>query len=86
MANHKSAIKRARQNEKRRIRNRSGRSTMKSVLTKFETTMDSDPAAAASLLQETASELAIAAKKGLIPKQRASRKIARLSKRLSKLS
>lgn len=86
MANHKSAIKRARQNEKRRVRNRAGRSAMRLNLRAFDETCEKDPAAAAAMLSGTVSELNVAAKKGLIPKQRASRKIARLSKRIAKLS
>lgn len=83
MANHKSALKRARQNEVRRVRNRGARSSMRSVVTAFENTAADNPAAAASLLAETVSTLAIAAKKGLIPRERASRKIARLTKRIA---
>ena len=85
MANHKSAIKRARQNEKRRIRNRAGRSTLRTALKSFEATVEENPGASAEQLKATMSALAKAAKKGLIPTQRASRKIARLSKRVSAL-
>lgn len=35
MAHHKSAIKRARQNEKRRVRNRHQRSTLRTTLKKY---------------------------------------------------
>ena len=86
MANHKSALKRARQNENRRVRNRAGRSAMRAELKKFDTAAETDGNAAAALLSHTVSTLAGAGKKGLIPKQRASRKIARLSKRVAKLS
>ena len=86
MANHKSALKRARQNEKRRVRNRAARSNMRKVLTHFDAAVEAGPEAGAAALNETVSQLAIAAKKGLIPRARASRKIGRLSKQIAKLS
>ena len=86
MANHKSALKRARQNEKRRIRNRGARSNMRKQLRTFDEAVAASPATAGDALKETISTLAVAAKKGLIPRQRASRKIARISKQLAKLS
>ncbi len=84
MANHKSAIKRARQNEKRRLRNRAGRATNRTAVRKFVAEIGT-PEAAASLPQVMAT-LAGSAAKGFIPKKRASRKIGRLAKALFKAS
>lgn len=86
MANHKSALKRARQNENRRARNRGARSNMRTVLNDFDAAVATSPEAGAAALNATVSQLAIAAKKGLIPRARASRKIGRLSKQIAKLS
>ncbi len=81
MANHKSALKRARQNEKRRIRNRSGRSAVRKEVKQFESVAAGEGDAAA-LLPAMMSTLAGAAAKGYMPKRRAARKIARLSRRV----
>ena len=84
MANHKSALKRARQNEKRRLRKRAGNATLKTAIKKFEGAMQDDGADKAAELKDVTSALATAAKKGIIPRGRASRKIARLSKALNR--
>jgi len=85
VANHKSALKRARQNETKRIRNRAGRASMKTAVKNFDTALQSKGAGAAEDIAAVASAIDLAAKKGLIPKQRAARKIARLSKAVSRL-
>lgn len=79
MANHKSALKRARQNEQRRVRNKAGRSALRTSVKKFETALEQGEAAD---LPTAMSALAGAAAKGYIPKKRAARKIGRLAKRL----
>lgn len=80
VANHVSAIKRARQNEKRRLRNKSGRATNRTEIKKFLTAVESGEGQAA--LPKVMAQLAGSAAKGVIPKKRASRKIARLAKKL----
>lgn len=82
MANHVSALKRARQNEKRRIRNRAGRAANRTTVRKFEAALAEGNAA--SVLPEVMAQLAGSAAKGVIPKKRASRKIARLAKAAAK--
>ena len=82
MANHKSALKRARQSEIRRVRNRAGRSAVKKQIKEFETAVAGE-GVAAPLLPTVMSALARAGSKGFIPKRRAARKIARLSRRLA---
>ena len=58
MANHVSALKRARQNEKRRTRNRAGRAANRTVVRKFEAALADGNAAA--LLPEAMAQLASA--------------------------
>lgn len=80
MANHKSALKRARQNEERRERNRAVKTRLKNaVKTVRQTavTAGSDPA---EVFKEAQSIIDKAAKKGVIHKRAASRKIARLQR------
>jgi small subunit ribosomal protein S20 len=82
LANHKSAIKRHRQSEKRQERNRHTRNGMRTLIKRFRVAAESGDAAAA---QESfgLAERAIrrAATKGLIPQRRADRTIGRLAKR-----
>ncbi len=85
MANHKSALKRARQNEVRKERNRAGKSAMRSDVKKLESALESG-GNAAELLSETIASISTAAAKGYIPKNRASRTIGRLSRRVHKAS
>lgn len=80
MANHPSAIKRARQNEKRRQRNRAGKATNRTAVRKFEAALGQGTAAA--ILPQVMAQLAGSASKGIIPKKRAARKIGRLARSL----
>jgi small subunit ribosomal protein S20 len=82
VATHESAEKRARQALKRRDRNRTVKSRMKSALKDFATAVETDKAAAAARLKEAESQLRRAASKGIVPARRASRKISRMAKRL----
>ena len=85
MPNHKSAEKRMRQNDKRRMRNKDTRSRVRTFVKKFETALASgelDQAAAALVKAE--SELKRAAAKGVIPNARASRKTGRMAVSLAK--
>ncbi len=81
MANHVQALKRANQNIKRRERNRAGRAANRTEVKKFQTAIEAGTGA--ELLPALMAQLAGSAAKGTIPKKRASRKIARLSKRLA---
>lgn len=82
MANHKSAEKRARQDAKRRQRNRAIRSEARTVVRKVRAELESggaeDPQAS---VRRAESVLRRAASKGVIPKRRASRLVARLARR-----
>ena len=87
MANHKSALKRARQSEERRLRNRSRKTRMKNVLKAVEEAVaQKSPEAAATALKAAVSILDKAAGKGLIHKNKASRKISRLTRRVNALT
>ena len=81
MANHKSAIKRARQNEIRRLRNKSIKTRVKSIVKEVRASKGETPGedvkpqliAAQSIIDN-------ASKKGVIHKRTAARKISRLTK------
>ena len=86
MANHKSAIKRIRQTERRSEVNRDNRGKMRTQLKKFETAVEAgDHAEASGLVPATVSALDKAAQKGLIKKGRADRLKSRLTVRANKL-
>ncbi len=87
MATHISAEKRNRQNEKRRTHNRWIRSRVKAASkTVVEACDKNDPKSAKDALIVAMRELNKAGTKGIIHKRAASRKIARLSKRLTKIA
>ena len=83
MANHFSALKRARQTEKRTTQNRANKSRFRTALRHFRAAVQSgDSAQAKSLFGETVSMIDKAVKKGVIHKNTAARYKARLSARL----
>jgi small subunit ribosomal protein S20 len=80
VATHISAIKRAKQNEKRRLRNRHVNSTCRTLVKKVRAAIESNDAAAADLaLADAAKALGAAASKGVVHKNNASRRIGRLA-------
>ena len=81
MAEHKSALKRARQNEKRRLRNKSTKTRTKNIIKGVQLAVsEKSREAALSELNTAKSIIDKAAKKGVIHKKTASRKISRLSR------
>ncbi len=87
MANIKSAIKRARQNTKRRKHNASQRSTMRTYVKKVLKAVESgDKKAATEAFQVVQPILDKAVHKGLIHKNNASRKKSRLSLKIKEMS
>ncbi|MES0446250.1 MAG: 30S ribosomal protein S20 [Desulfobacterales bacterium] len=81
MAIHKSALKRARQNEKRRLRNKSTKTRVKNIVKSVRLSVsEKSKEAVLSELITAQSIIDNAAKKGVIHKKTASRKISRLSK------
>lgn len=84
MANIKSQIKRNRQNEIRRARNKSTRSSLKTQIKRFmQTATEGDKTAATEAYREVSRSLDKAAAKGVIHKNTAANKKSRLSKHLS---
>jgi small subunit ribosomal protein S20 len=75
----KSAIKRNRQNEKRRLRNRAVRERMKSLIKNMLKTAKSDPKKASEFLPKVYSSIDTACKKNLIHKNNAARKKRRVA-------
>ncbi|MBW1693273.1 MAG: 30S ribosomal protein S20 [Deltaproteobacteria bacterium] len=87
MANHKSAIKRARQNEKRRLRNKSVKTRVKNIVKNVRLAVnEKSKEEALKELNTAQSTIDRAAKKGVIHKRTASRKISRLSKQVNTVS
>jgi len=86
LANHKTAEKRARQSERRRLRNRNVLTRTRTVVKDFLTAVEGGAAEAGEKLRAAERALRQAASKGVIPKQRASRRVSRLAKRLAKAS
>jgi small subunit ribosomal protein S20 len=83
MANHFSALKRARQTEKRTIQNRANKSRFRTALRRFRTALQSgDATQSKSAFGETASLIDKAVKKGVIHKNTAARYKSRLSAKL----
>ena len=84
MPNIKSAIKRVKVSETKELQNRMVKSATKTVLKKYEAALSSDVTAAAALLGSTSSAVDKAATKGVIHKNAANRKKARLARALAK--
>lgn len=82
MANHPSALKRMRQNEKRRIRNMSCKSGIKTAVKKYLRAVLEKPEDARDLLSKAMSLLQKGVSKGVVHKNTASRTIARLSEKM----
>jgi small subunit ribosomal protein S20 len=81
LAIHKSALKRARQNEVRRLRNKSVRTRVKNIVKDVRLSVsENSKEAALKKLEIAKSNIDRAAQKGVIHKKTASRKISRLSK------
>ena len=86
MANIKSAIKRNKQNEKRRLKNRIFRGSARTSVKKARLALEgSDAAAARQATLEAVSELDKAAEKGVLHKNNAARRKSRLMRRMAAL-
>ncbi|MGA3085371.1 MAG: 30S ribosomal protein S20 [Thermodesulfobacteriota bacterium] len=87
MANHPSALKRAKQNKVRRLRNASLKSKIKTKVKKYLQTLEaSSQEPAHPALIQAVSLIDRAGSKGILHQRTASRKISRLSKKLNKIS
>ncbi|NUR73669.1 MAG: 30S ribosomal protein S20 [Hamadaea sp.] len=84
MANIKSQIKRNRQNEKARLRNKAVKSSLKTAIRKFnEASEAGDSAKAAELMQVASRQLDKAVSKGVIHKNQAANRKSSIAKRLN---
>jgi small subunit ribosomal protein S20 len=87
VANIKSQIKRNRQNEKRRLRNKSVKSSLKTAVRKFhESAAGDDVEATTALLRDASRKLDQAVSKGVIHKNQAANRKSAIAKRLAALS
>ena len=88
MANIKSQIKRNRQNEKRRLRNKSVKSSLKTAVRKFHESAAAgqDTEATAALLRDASRKLDQAVSKGVIHKNQAANRKSSLAKRAATLT
>ena len=87
MANIKSQIKRNRQNEKARLRNKSVKSSLKTVIRKLnEATEAGNAETAATLLRTASRQLDKAVSKGVIHKNQAANRKSAIAKRVGALS
>lgn len=87
MANHKSALKRAKQNQVRNARNTHIRSTMRTLVKNVRLAVTAgDTEVANTALAKAIPYISRTAAKGVIHKATASRKISRLTKLVNTLS
>lgn len=84
MANIKSAKKRVKVNEKKNLRNRMVKTGVRTAVKKFVSAVGADAQVAASLLPVTSSAIDKAVAKGVIHKNAANRKKARLAKAVAR--
>ena len=87
MANHKSALKRARQNIDRRTRNRAAKTRIRNVVKDVQSAVDENAKEAAlAKLNSAKSIIDDTAAKGIIHKNTAARRVSRLSKLVNSIS
>ena len=84
MPNIKSAKKRVKVSEKKNLRNRMIKSAVRTSVKKLEAAIAADPQTANAQLVATTSAIDKAASKGVMHKNAANRKKARLAKQLAK--
>jgi small subunit ribosomal protein S20 len=87
LAYHKSALKRARQNEDKRLRNKSVKTSVKNIVKEVRlAASETSKEAGLKKLDTAKSKIDKAAKKKVIHRKTASRKISRLSKLINTIS
>lgn len=83
MANHKSALKRARQNKEHQLRNNSKKTKIKNVVKAVEAAItEKSPTKVQEHMRLAQKAIAKTAAKGIIHKRTASRNISRLSRKV----
>lgn len=86
MANHKSALKRIRQNEKKAQRNKHVRSTLRTFIKRVREAVEGkDAAVAKDALAAAIPQIDAAASKGVIHRSNASRNVSRLTRLVNTL-
>jgi len=83
MPNHKSAEKRVRQNERRRVVNRSNRSRLRTAVKELRSSLEKGGKNATELLPKTVSEIDKAVQKGVLHRNAAARHKSRLTARVN---
>jgi len=87
LANHKSALKRIKQSEKRRLRNKAAMSKVKTLVKKFQTAVSSsDAQEAKQTLTSVVPAVGKSASKGIIHKNKAARIVSRLTRKLNAMA
>jgi small subunit ribosomal protein S20 len=87
LATHKSAIKRAKQNEVRNLRNKLRRTRVKNVIKRVRAAInESSPEAAQTALAAAVPVIHKAAQEGAIHRNTASRKISRLTRQVNTIT
>jgi small subunit ribosomal protein S20 len=84
---HKNVLKAARQSEKRRLRNRSVQSGVKTLMKRLQSAIEANKRdEAAKMLSDASRGLSRAASKGVIHRNTAARRISRLTAQVQKLA
>ena len=86
MANIKSQIKRNKQNEKRRLRNRTLRGSARTAVNQARAAFEENDPSTKEVVLKAISALDVAAEKGVIHKNNAARRKSRLAKKLAALT
>ena len=86
MANHKSALKRAKQNEVKRLRNMSYKTRSKNIVKEVRAAVtENDKEKAVEILKKATAVIQKSASKGAFHKKKASRKISRLARQVNQI-
>jgi small subunit ribosomal protein S20 len=86
LANHKSAIKRSKQSDKRRMRNTTIKSEVKTGIKSVVAAVEAkDKDGSKAILTKAITDIQKASAKGVLHKKTASRKISRLTKKVNAL-
>ena len=87
MANHKSALKRARQSEVRRLRNMGYKTRSKNIVKEVRAALtENDKEQAIEKLKKATAIIQKSASKGVFHKKKASRKISRLARQINQIA
>ena len=86
MANHKSALKRARQNEVKKLKNMGYKTRSKNIVKEVRAAVtENDKEKAAEKLKEATAVIQKSASRGAFHKKKASRKISRLAQQVNQI-